>query len=380
MPECFRSPNLVTAEEESSALRKSTVIGVRVPRRKEPETPIPTPAENVEQVKEHIEDEELDHFLEGTKNVDEDKFMDTIFNSKEDPDTRIEPRSEKESSKVEKSADMVTINDEVKEESAGDEFELKRREKGKGIEETRDTPYPHLLDPLRLIFLLYLRIRRHFRNSRSLITDAIANHIPSQVDSCLRNYMPNNILHVHPTQNTKANAQELQYQFKKITTATAYRPSAIRPRDHDDYQDNDARPEGKSSVEWQKISEHGTYSIGELSSSQAMEQEPNPPGSSNQEQLDEFYALMEDVGIDDDEVPAEEVHKNYWKKCQEKSMKLNCKSSIPDDDIEERTSRWVNKRIKRFNIYAQYSVEHWKNMWAKQFHIKRQNEKRDRPE
>ncbi|GKA47816.1 hypothetical protein Tco_0740774, partial [Tanacetum coccineum] len=32
-----------------------------------------------------------------------------------------------------------------------------------------------------------------------------------------------------------------------------------------------------------------------------------------------------------------------------------------DDDIEERTSRWVNKCVKKFNPYAKYGDEHWKN-------------------
>ncbi|GJU38561.1 hypothetical protein Tco_1191518 [Tanacetum coccineum] len=36
-----------------------------------------------------------------------------------------------------------------------------------------------------------------------------------------------------------------------------------------------------------------------------------------------------------------------------------------DDDIEERTSRWVNKCIKKFNPYARYGVENWKNPHAK---------------
>ncbi|GKC18437.1 hypothetical protein Tco_1020587 [Tanacetum coccineum] len=52
---------------------------------------------------------------------------------------------------------------------------------------------------------------------------------------------------------------------------------------------------------------------------------------------------------------------------------------FPDDDIEERTSRWVSKRLIKFNVYAQYGVEHWKNIWAKQFHIKMKKEKRDKP-
>ncbi|GJY61299.1 putative reverse transcriptase, RNA-dependent DNA polymerase, partial [Tanacetum coccineum] len=45
-----------------------------------------------------------------------------------------------------------------------------------------------------------------------------------------------------------------------------------------------------------------------------------------------------------------------------------------DDDIEERTSRWVNKCIKKFNPYARYGVENWKNPYAKIFYIRRQNE------
>ncbi|GJS61585.1 hypothetical protein Tco_0656369 [Tanacetum coccineum] len=47
-----------------------------------------------------------------------------------------------------------------------------------------------------------------------------------------------------------------------------------------------------------------------------------------------------------------------------------------DVDIEERTSRWVNKCVKKFNPYARYGVEHWKNPHAKIFYIKRQKEPR----
>ncbi|GJZ16139.1 hypothetical protein Tco_0551816 [Tanacetum coccineum] len=45
-----------------------------------------------------------------------------------------------------------------------------------------------------------------------------------------------------------------------------------------------------------------------------------------------------------------------------------------DDDIEERTSRWVDKCVKKFNPYARYGVKHWKNPHAKIFYIKRQQE------
>ncbi|GJQ96921.1 retrovirus-related pol polyprotein from transposon TNT 1-94 [Tanacetum coccineum] len=42
-----------------------------------------------------------------------------------------------------------------------------------------------------------------------------------------------------------------------------------------------------------------------------------------------------------------------------------------DDDIEEQTSRWVNNCVKKFNPYARYGVEHWKNPHAKIFYIRK---------
>ncbi|GJU67972.1 hypothetical protein Tco_1254231, partial [Tanacetum coccineum] len=47
---------------------------------------------------------------------------------------------------------------------------------------------------------------------------------------------------------------------------------------------------------------------------------------------------------------------------------------FPDNDIEERTSRWVTKCVKKFNPYARYGVEHCKNSHAKIFYIKKQQE------
>ncbi|GKF61518.1 hypothetical protein Tco_0181572, partial [Tanacetum coccineum] len=73
------------------------------------------------------------------------------------------------------------------------------------------------------------------------VTNAIAISIPPHVDSFLRNYMSNNIMHVHPTQVASYSAQDLQ--------------------DHEDHHDDDACLEGKSSAKRQKTSEHGTYSV-----------------------------------------------------------------------------------------------------------------------
>ncbi|GKB73203.1 hypothetical protein Tco_0934615 [Tanacetum coccineum] len=50
----------------------------------------------------------------------------------------------------------------------------------------------------------------------------------------------------------------LKIKFKKITTATSCRPSAIHARDHDHYQDDDSRLKGENSAKRQKMLEYGT--------------------------------------------------------------------------------------------------------------------------
>ncbi|GKB30938.1 hypothetical protein Tco_0870339 [Tanacetum coccineum] len=166
----------------------------------------------------------------------------------------------------------------------------------------------------------------------SQINNAITNHIPSQVDSSVRNYMSGHILHVHPTQASQASAQEQQYQLYltmkdnpqlqhddlpiwlalKIkfdglhASHTPCRSSAIRPRDQDDHHD-DAHPGGVNSAKRQKTSEHETYVFRESSSGQANESELGLLTSGNQEQLDDFDFWMDTYATNDDELPAEKV-------------------------------------------------------------------------
>ncbi|GJW83235.1 hypothetical protein Tco_0156380 [Tanacetum coccineum] len=104
------------------------------------------------------------------------------------------------------------------------------------------------------------------------INNVIFNFIPSHADSFLRNYISNNIHHVHPTQAPTSSAQDLQYQLylmmkddeklrtddlsiwwllkikfeKPATSAAPCRLAVVRTKDHHD--DDDACPEGKSSA------------------------------------------------------------------------------------------------------------------------------------
>ncbi|GKF84781.1 hypothetical protein Tco_0249679 [Tanacetum coccineum] len=133
-----RSPNPETDEGESSAPRKSIVIRLRIPQRRStrltPPTPIPTTAEaddiilqdtiqlslaeqkshdeleakqNVQKVKEHLIAEEIKKLVEGAENVEN----------------------------VEVNSSTLRLEEE---ESAEDDYELKRREKGKHVITTRN--------------------------------------------------------------------------------------------------------------------------------------------------------------------------------------------------------------------------------------------------
>ncbi|GKF31134.1 hypothetical protein Tco_0100932, partial [Tanacetum coccineum] len=91
-------------------------------------------------VKEHLIAEEIKKMVEGTESEDSDEVDNSNLNSQNDPNTRIDPRSYKESLEVEKTADVQPVNViEEEKESASDDYELRRRVKWKEVEETRNT-------------------------------------------------------------------------------------------------------------------------------------------------------------------------------------------------------------------------------------------------
>ncbi|GJT85099.1 hypothetical protein Tco_1066816 [Tanacetum coccineum] len=139
------------------------------------------------------------------------------------------------------------------------------------------------------------------------------------------------ILHVHLTQATPAFAQ---YQL----------PSAICPRDQDNPHD-DALLEGENSAKRREDLEHRvTFELG-------------------------GYIIWSDY---------EKLNQKGIIGLEKIVMSLHKFPAVifPDDDIEEITSRWVKKCVKKFNPYAWYNFEHWKNPHAKIFYIKKQQETR----
>ncbi|GJZ40772.1 hypothetical protein Tco_0587658 [Tanacetum coccineum] len=112
------------------APKKSTIIRIPRIRQPDPKTPILTAAQIDIAIEEHLMDEDIEKIVEGDEESNDNKFVNDIHNSQEDLDTRIEPESHKESPKAEKSVNLMSIDEEVKEESTED---LLTRKKGKGI-------------------------------------------------------------------------------------------------------------------------------------------------------------------------------------------------------------------------------------------------------
>ncbi|GJV95457.1 hypothetical protein Tco_1547034 [Tanacetum coccineum] len=243
-----RSPKPVVAEGKSSA--PPSLADQK--SREELEA-----TQNVENVKEHLIAEEIKKLVEGSEIVEETvEVTSSPFRNDDDqvdPNTRLESRSDKESPEVEKIADISQPMNVIKEEeeSAEDDYGLRRREKGKYVEEIRITPspttirspriptnlsffqelqgrygylfehlsakfmqrrkfnalaknledivmesFPKLVDE-RIKKILQTQERSNLRSEiSSQVNDAIANHIPSQVDSSVRHYMSGHILHV----------------------------------------------------------------------------------------------------------------------------------------------------------------------------------------
>ncbi|GJV72413.1 hypothetical protein Tco_1492408 [Tanacetum coccineum] len=180
-PSAPRSPNPKMDTTESSAPKRSTVIHFRLPERRStrltPPAPVPTvdkademilqdtlqvslaehksreeqeARENVELVKEHLASVEIEKMVEGSENV----IDDSLLHRNDEPKilgTRLEPRSDKKSPEVEITNDeeveitnvVIPMNvNEEEEEITNEVHKLKRREKGKIVEESRSTPFP----------------------------------------------------------------------------------------------------------------------------------------------------------------------------------------------------------------------------------------------
>nr|GEW66456.1 hypothetical protein [Tanacetum cinerariifolium] len=142
-PSAPRSPNpKMDAVESMPTIDKADAMILQVSLAKHKSREGQEAKENVELVNEHLASVEIEKMVKGHENVIDDSLI-----SRNDEHnilgTRLEPRSDKESPKVEFTDVVILVNiNEEEEEITNEVYELKRREKGKIIEKSRNTPFP----------------------------------------------------------------------------------------------------------------------------------------------------------------------------------------------------------------------------------------------
>ncbi|GJT79282.1 hypothetical protein Tco_1053624 [Tanacetum coccineum] len=288
--------------------------------------------ENVALVYEHLAVEEIEKLVEDPKNVDDSsppRHDDTSI-----PGTRLEPRSDKESPKVEivqekeeettkdtkvepnKDTPMVDVTnivipvnvDDEEDEITDEVFELRRRVKGKNVEETRISPIPsttrsprnisilvssdteklqeltvthptpssgsyaqkltktnHLLSLIKAKPNQFKRYKSFFfMNYRGLIWLLICTS--QEKGSChdSSDQLADNLHDVRWKRYPRCERENiaiwlaLQMKFEKTQVPqTACRSYVVRTREQND--PHDAHPEGENSVKRQKTSEYEAY-------------------------------------------------------------------------------------------------------------------------
>nr|GEX92467.1 hypothetical protein [Tanacetum cinerariifolium] len=112
--------------------------------------------QNLEKVKEYLIAEEIEKLVEGSKNFEENvEVHSSPFRNDDDqndPGSRLEPMSDKEIPEVENITEISQPINVIKKEekSVEDDYELRRKEKGKHVEEIRNTPTPTTIRSLRI--------------------------------------------------------------------------------------------------------------------------------------------------------------------------------------------------------------------------------------
>nr|GEZ44999.1 hypothetical protein [Tanacetum cinerariifolium] len=317
--------------------------------------------ENMALVDEHLPSVEIEKMVEGQKNVADDSLI-----SRNDEHyilgTSLEPMSDKESPEVGITDVIVPVNvydeEEEEDEITNKVYELKRREKGKNVKESRITPFatpfrsPRIYtdhvssDTEKLQELtelhgrygyLFEHLRAKFMPRKSFVT--LADHLHEAMAESL------------PTMVDKHIKEQVQQQVPKQVPQTTCRTPVVRPRDQDDPHD-DAHPEGEKSAKRQKTSEYETYVSGESSSGHDNEQEQGPSTLGNQEKADDYDFWTDSYTSDDDEIPTKQVSQDITEE-----VSLN----VDEAKLKKTADEMLGQRCTSGDEH-QYHIDQMKNL------------------
>ncbi|GJU33914.1 hypothetical protein Tco_1182268 [Tanacetum coccineum] len=336
-----RTPNPEIAEGESSAPRKSTVIRLlsmaKQKSRKELEA-----TQNVEKVKEHLMAEEIEKLVEGTENVEENVEVASLPLRNDDnqtnPGTRLEPRSNKESPEKGKHVDDIrntpppttTRSPRISTNLVSSDIEKLQELTETDTIPSSSTPSSSSskLSATNRLLSLFKSTSKFNALARHL-QDIMMESLPKMVDERIKKFSR---LKFHYMLHKGLYWKEKRVKRRFKSYMSGHNFLAVRPRDQDVPHDDD-HTEG------------------------------------NQDQSDDLIFGQFLCPQMDDVLRYEKLASRAF------LMWMKCHKNV-DVAKKERTFRWVEKCVKRFNPYARYEVEHWKNPHVKIFYIKKQQSHR----
>ncbi|GKC09593.1 hypothetical protein Tco_1001203 [Tanacetum coccineum] len=396
-----RSPNPDIDEGESSVQQKSTVIRLCIPPRRStrltPPIPILTTDEaddiilqdiiqlslaeqkireeleanqNEEKVQEHLMAEEIEKPVEGTENVKENKVDRTNLrqnDNQNDLGTRLEPKRNKESPEVEKTAEVQPVNvNEEEEESTKDDYEIHSTLISSDIEKLHEltinnpspsssTPssslstlsatkrllslfkpktgrfkryknffdeiqghYGYFFGHLKTRFLARTKFNELAQHLQEIMEELLPKMVDDRVKELTKKHVP-----LYVAEGLLIERQQSQADVAKmIADAIQQDRENLRAEissqiNNDCTQDNphdDAHPEGEYDAKRQKTSEHRTYVFGESSSGQVNESEPDDDELSTEKMSQE---LVDEMSHTVNEAKLHKVNDIVWESRKE---------------------------------------------------------------
>nr|GEY02053.1 hypothetical protein [Tanacetum cinerariifolium] len=350
--------------------------------------------ENVVLVEEHLASVEIEKMVEGQENVVDDSSIPR--NAEHNIlSTRLEPRSDNESLEVEFTDVVIPVNvydEEEEEDEITDEvYELKQKEKGKNVEESRITPFPTPIRSPRIhtnlvsldtgklkeltvttssssspntklsntnqLLSLFKAKPAHFKLYKSffqalqgryryLFEHLRAKFMPRKSFVTLADHLHEAMANSLPTMVYKHIKEQVQQQVPEQTDSYA--------------SDDDEIPIKQVS---QDIMEEVSLNIDEAKLKKIADKMPRQrytSGDKHQYHIDQMKNFLKNDIRDPEARVLSLINQDllYLKKGNSGPQKIVL--SLPkfpainfnDDDIKERTSIWVNKCVKKFNPYA----------------------------
>nr|GEU86284.1 copia protein [Tanacetum cinerariifolium] len=289
--------------------------------------------ENVALVEKHLASKEIEKMVEGQEHVVDDSSI-PRNNEHNILGTRLEPRSDKESPEVGIIDVIVHVNvydeEEEEDEIIDEVYELKRREKGKNELQGR---YGHLFEHLRAKFMT----RKSFVTLAGHLYEAMADSLPTMVDKHIKEQVEKQVpeqvrnqVPVYVVEGGRIVQSGRRHHSTNHMYLESHRLDRIMSRNkvhqhQESYKENLVSPHlRKTTPVFLRC-----------------QRDPEAPALSL---INQDFLYLKKENSEPEKIVLS-LHKFPV-------VVFN------DDDIEERTSRWVNKCVKKFNPYARYGHEH----------------------